>query len=75
MEESSRIKMIERVVVAKFDHTHEDCPTEPVDVIMQETVTEVSLTEAVLLGWQPQVEASGTVHLGTGDTASPKVGD
>ncbi len=78
MEEVSRIQMRERVAVAKFDHTLEDHPTEPIDVVIQETVTEVSLTEAVLMGWKPKepvVEGTATVQLGTGDSGGPTVGD
>jgi len=83
MEELNKIKMIERVRVAKFDHTHIDNPTEPFDVVVQETITEVSVGEAMLMGWTPKgevVESSGTVHLGevtqigTRDGA-PVVGD
>lgn len=74
MEEKNVVKMIERVSVAKFDHTHEDQPAEPVDVVVQETVTEISLADAMLFGFVPKgVEASGTVHLGDG--AGPRVGD
>ena len=76
MEEKNVVKMIERVTVAKFDHTHEDQPTVPVDVVTQETVTEISFAEASLYGFVPKgVEASGTVHIGTEDGAGPRVGD
>ena len=76
MEEKNVVKMIERVTVAKFDHTHEDQPTVPVDVVTQETVTEISFDEAALYGFIPKgIEASGTVHLGTEDGAGPRVGD
>ena len=69
MKEQSKVVMIERVAVAKFDHTHEDHPTVPVDTVIQETRTEVSLGDALLMGWtpkaeQPEVEATGTVTLG-----------
>ena len=74
-QEQSKVVMIERVAVAKFDHTHEDKPTQPVDVVIQETRTEVSLTDALSMGWvpketatlEPEVEATGTVTLGVGD--------
>lgn len=62
--------MIERVTVAKFDHTLEDHPTVPVETIVQETVTEVSLMDAMLMGYvpkKPDVEATATVKIG--DTA------
>lgn len=79
MEEVNKVVMIERVAVAKFDHTLEDKPTEPFDVVVQETRTEVSLTEAALMGWQPkdapEVEATGTVQLGGTDGAGVSVGD
>lgn len=80
MEETSKVVMIERVAVAKFDHTHEDKPTEPIDTVIQETRTEVSLGDALLMGWvpkdqQPEVEATGTVQLGTGDGAGLRCGD
>ena len=67
MQEKTTITMRERVTVSKFDHTHEDHPTVPVDVIVQETISEISPLEALLLGWQPTgeiVESSGTLHLG-----------
>ncbi len=84
MEEKTTVTMIERVAVAKFDHTLEDTPTEPVDTVIQETRTEVSLVEAFSLGWQPKdgstsieptVEATGTVQIGTSDAGGPSVGD
>ena len=78
MDEQSKVVMIERVAVAKFDHTHEDHPTVPVDTVIQETRTEVSLVDAMLMGWtpkdqsqpaalEPEVQATGTVTLGVGD--------
>ena len=72
-QEQSKVVMIERVAVAKFDHTHEDNPTVPVDTVIQETRTEVSQFDAILMGWvpkdvpEPEVEATGTVTLGTSD--------
>lgn len=78
MEEISRVKMIERVAVKKFDHTLEDHPAEPVDVVIQETVTEVSLEEAQLMGFVPkgqQIEATGTVQIAAGDAGGPSGGD
>lgn len=75
--DDSKVVMIERVAVAKFDHTLEDKPTVPVDVVIQETRTEVSQFDAMLMGWtpkdaalpplEPEVEATGTVQLGVGD--------
>ena len=82
MEEQSKVVMIERVAVAKFDHTLEDKPTEPVDVVIQETRTEVSLVDALLMGWvpkdgssEPEVEATGTVQIGAGDGGGVNCGD
>ena len=79
MEEKNQVKMIERVTVMKFDKTQTDDPTEPVEVVTQETVTEVSLLDAMLCGFVPksaQVEATGTVtQIGTSDGAGPRVGD
>ena len=68
--ESTSIQMRERVVLAKFDHTEEDCPTVPCEVITQETVTEISLDEATLLGFKPKVEATATVQ-----SEGPRVSD
>ena len=64
MDESTKVKMIERVAVAKFDHTAEDRPTVPIEVVTQETVTEITFEEAALLGFQPKaaIEATGTVQ-------------
>jgi len=78
MDEQGKVKMIERVTVMKFDKTDHDDPAEPIEVVQQESVTEISLAEAVLFGFVPkseQVEASGTVRLGTSDGAAPTVGD
>jgi hypothetical protein len=78
MEEQHKIKMVERVTVAKFDKTVEDDPLEPVAVVTQETITDVSVVDAMLFGWVPKdadVEASGTVQIQTGDSAGPRVGD
>lgn len=82
MEETHKVVMIERVAVAKFDHTLEDKPTVPVDVVVQETRTEVSLGDALLMGWtpkaqqtvEPEVEATTTVKIGVGDRGG-RVGD
>ncbi len=77
-EEQHKIKMVERVSVAKFDKTVEDDPVNPFVVVTQETITEVSLTDALILGWKPKdesVEASGTVQIQAGDSAGPRVGD
>lgn len=49
-DEATPLKLIERVKVEKFDHTHEDHPTTPCEVIIQETVTEISRDEAIVLG-------------------------
>lgn len=77
MEEQGSVKMIERVTVRKFDKEKEDNPTVPFEVVTQETVTNVSPEEALLMGWVPKdsVGASGTVKLDTGDGAEPHVGD
>ena len=76
MEEHHPVKMIERVTVAKFDKTLEDNPTEPVQVITQETITEISEMEAMLLGWQPRaVEATGTVEVASDESAGTQTGD
>jgi hypothetical protein len=67
MQESSKVKMIERVTVMKFDKTKEDDPQEPCEVICQETTTEVDAGEAALLGFKPkgpEVDATATVKLG-----------
>jgi len=77
MEEVSKVVMIERVSVAKFDKTFEDDPKEPIDVVVQETRTEVSLADAILMGWQPKeadVEATATVKL-NGIDGGGAVGD
>ena len=78
MEEVSKVVMIERVAVAKFDHTLEDKPTEPIDVVIQETRTEVSQMDALLFGWRPKepdVETTGTVQIGGGETVGVTLGD
>src|SRR4029077_16813441 len=72
MEEQSKVVMIERVAAAQFDPAHEDNPIVPVDTVIQETRTEVSLVGAMSMGWvpkdqaqsaalEPEVEATGTV--------------
>lgn len=66
MQEKTTVQLKETVTVKKFDHTHEDCPTEPVEVIQQETITEISMEEAKLMGFVPlseQVEATGKVEM------------
>lgn len=78
MNDPTKVVMVERVAVAKFDHTYEDKPTVPVDVVIQETRTEVSLTDALAMGWTPkdqQVEATGTMKIGGQDVGGLTVGD
>ncbi len=64
MQEKTTIKLKETVTVRKFDHTHEDCPTEPVEVVVQETITEISQEEAASMGFVPlgdTIQASATL--------------
>jgi hypothetical protein len=64
MQESSKVKMVEKVTVMKFDKTHEDNPTEPCEVICQETATEIDASEAALLGFKPKgPDIEGTIKV------------
>jgi hypothetical protein len=62
------IQLKEIVTIRKFDHTHEDHPTEPVEVVVRESVTEISAEEAALLGFVPQHDA-----IAIGDTLEIQV--
>jgi hypothetical protein len=68
MEEKSKVRMIERVTVMKFDKTEEDNPTEPCEVVCQETATEVDASEAALFGFKPKAEIEGTATLKSEDS-------
>ncbi len=52
--DEAKLKLVERVTVRKFDKTLEDDPKEPCEEITQETVTEISMADAMLLGWTPK---------------------
>jgi hypothetical protein len=64
MDEKSSVKLVEKVRVMKFDHD----AVEPtlVEEVVQETVTEISLGEAMSMGFVPKennVEGTATVKL------------
>ena len=63
MQESSKVKMIERVTVMKFDKTSDDNPAEPCEVICQETATEVTEEEAALHGYKAKPVEASTIKL------------
>lgn len=50
----AKLYMIERVTVRKFDKTLEDNPQEPYEVIERESKTEISVFDAMALGWTPK---------------------
>ncbi len=74
MEEKTTIKLKETVTVRKFDHTEEDHPTEPFEVVVQESITEISQEEAASMGFIPlcdTIQASATLTV-DGKTEEPK---
>lgn len=50
----AKLYMIERVTVRKFDKTLEDNPEEPYEVIERETKTEITVADALAMGWTPK---------------------
>ena len=48
------VKMVETVTVKVFDHTEEDHPTEPVQVIVRTKERIVTELEAIAMGYKPK---------------------
>lgn len=64
MQEQQKVIMREKVTVAKFDKTLEDDPKTPYEVTVQESATEVTLAEAMAMGFVPkseQIDGTGQV--------------
>ena len=75
MDDHSRVKMVERVCVQKFDHSGDEPVV--VDTVVQETVAEVSQTDAMLMGWVPKDQDTSVAPtaIGSSDVAESSVSD